>query len=117
MDVWLKTTKEDLKRLANLIVTGNFKEIVSPSDETNNYETIVKYSNNVFESTLRNTLNTTIQDIGRLALEVPKNITKNVICFKPNILRFWREHQAKQRQMSSEEQILKSMRIPGGSQI
>lgn len=113
MDVWLKTAQQDLKRLANLIVTGKFKEIVSPSNTTNNYQNIVNYSNKVFESTLRNTLNATIQDIGRLALEVPKNITKNVICFKPNILRFWREHQAKQRQMSSEEQIVKSMRIPG----
>ena len=92
---------------------GKFKEIVSPTAETNNYQTIVNYNKKVFQSTLKNTLNTTIQDIGRLALEVPKNITKNLICFKPNILRFWRQRQAKQKQMNSEEQILKSMRSPG----
>ena len=102
-----------MNRLANLIVRGNFKEIVSPTEETNNYQTIVNYNKKVFQSTLKNTLNTTIQDIGRLALEVPKNITKNLICFKPNILRFWRQRQAKQKQMNSEEQILKSMRSPG----
>ena len=96
-----------------MIVKGKFKEIVSPTAETNNYQTIVNYNKKVFQTTLKNTLNTTIQDIGRLALEVPKNITKNLICFKPNILRFWRQRQAKQKQMKSEEQILKSMRSPG----
>ena len=117
LDAWIETTKNDLNRLANLIVKGNFKEIVAPTEETNNYQTIVNYNKKVFQSTLKNTLNTTIQDIGRLALEVPKNITKNLICFKPNILRFWRQRQAKQKQMNSEEQILKSMRSPGNMEL
>ena len=100
-----------------MIVKGNFKEIVSPTEKTNSYQTIVNYNKKVFQSTLKNTLNTTIQDIGRLALEVPKNITKNLICFKPNILRFWRQRQAKQKQMNSEQQILKSMRSPGNLEL
>ena len=109
----LKTTQKDLKRLSNLIVKGNIKDIVSPIDRTNNYQKIVKYNKKVFEYSLRNTLNTTIQDIGRLALEVPKNITKNLICFKPYVLRFWRLWQAKQKRMNAEEQLIKSMRSVG----
>ena len=96
-----------------MAVKGKFKDIVYPSDERNNYQKIVKYNKKVFDFTLKNTLNTTIQDIGKLALQVPKNITKNLICFKPYVLRFWRQRQAKQRQMNSEKQIIKSMRSPG----
>ena len=96
-----------------MAVKGNFKDIINPADVRNNYQKIVKYNKKVFDSTLKNTLNTTIQDIGKLALQVPKNITKNLICFKPYVLRFWRQRQAKQRQMNSEKQIIKSMRSPG----
>ena len=113
LDDWLGTAKKDLRRLTNLAVKGKFKDIVYPADEINNYQKIVKYNKKVFDSTLKNTLNTTIQDIGKLALQVPKNITKNLICFKPYVLRFWRQRQAKQRQMNSEKQIIKSMRSQG----
>ena len=113
LDDWLKTAKKDLRRLTDLAVKGKFKDIVYPADERNNYQKIVKYNKKVFDSTLKNTLNTTIQDIGKLALQVPKNITKNLICFKPYVLRFWRQRQEKQRQMNSEKQIMKSMRSPG----
>ena len=113
LDDLLKTTQKDLKRFSNLIVKGNFKDIVSPIDRTNNYQKLVKYNKKVFEYSLRNTLNTTIQDIGRLALEVPKNITKNLICFKPYVLRFWRLRQGKQKRMKAEEQLIKSMRSVG----
>ena len=96
-----------------MAVKGKFKNIVYPADERNNYQKLVKYNRKVFDSILKNTLNTTIQDIGKLALQVPKNITKNLICFKPYILRFWRQRLAKQRQMNSKKQIIKSMRSPG----
>ena len=100
-----------------MAVKGKFKNIVYPADERNNYQKLVKYNRKVFGSILKNTLNTTIQDIGKLALQVPKNITKNLICFTPYILRFWRQRQAKQRQMNSEKQIIKSMRFPGKTKI
>ena len=96
-----------------MAVKGKFKDIVYPADERNNYQKIVEYNKKVFDSTLKNTLNTTIQDIGKLALQVPKNITKNLICFKPYILRAWRQRQAKQRQVNSEKHIIKSMRYSG----
>ena len=113
LDDWLKTAKKDLRRLTNLAVKGKFKDIVYPADERNNYQKIVKHNKKVFDSTLKNTLNTTIQEIGKLALQVPKDITKNLLCFKPYVLRVWRQRQAKQRQMSSEKLIIKSMRSPG----
>ena len=96
-----------------MAVKGKFKDIVYPADERNNYQKIVKYNKKVFDSTLKNTLNTTIQDIGKLALQVPKHITKSLICFKPYILRVWRQRQAKIRQLNSEKHIIKSMRSPG----
>ena len=102
-----------MRRITNLAVKGKFKEIVYPADKRNNYQKIVKYNKKVFDSTLKNTLNTTIQDIGKLALQVPKNITKNLICFKPYILQVWRQRQAKQRQVNSEKHIIKSLRSPG----
>ena len=67
----------------------------------------------MIKRTLKHTLNTTIQDIGGMAMEIPKNMTKNIICFKPNLLRVWRQHQAMQRMTNPGRQILRGIKNTG----
>ena len=107
--------KQDFNRFTRLLVQGRFRQIFSPSrtDTPNNYQKIVKLSNHLIKTTHKHTLNTTIQDIGGMAMEIPKNMTKNIICFKPNLLRVWRQHQAMQRMTNPGRQILRGIKNIG----
>lgn len=115
LDSYIKTMKQDFNRITRLLVQGRFRQIISPNrtDTPNNYQKIVKLSNHLIKTTLKRTLNTTIQDIGRMAVEIPKNMTKNIICFKPNLLRVWRQHQAMQKMTNPGRQILRGIKNTG----
>ena len=56
----------------------------------NNFQRILEYTKNATNNALRNTLNTTVQDIAEIVISTPGAFAKNTICTGPNLLRILR---------------------------
>ena len=89
---WRELIKTNLRRTAKLVARGKFKDIILPgkNEGGNNFQRILEYTKNATNNALRNTLNTTIQDIAKIAINSPGAFAKNTICTGPNLLRILR---------------------------
>ena len=71
----------------------------------NNFQRIVRYGENMLDKALKQTLNSSIAEIGQKAKDIPKDLTQSIICFKPNLIRVLREKQARENRSDSKRQI------------
>lgn len=80
------------------MVRGKFDKIFFPEayEGKNNLQKMVLFGNKMINSVLKETLNATLSDIATAAKDIPKEFTKRLVCFKPNLIRYIRVRQAKE---------------------
>ena len=88
-----------------LISRGKFGEIVIPqkSEGDNNFIGIKKKGYNIITDAVKRTFNSTISEVVEKALNIPKELIRNNICFAPRIIAKIRIRQAQNKEKSRNE--------------
>ena len=93
---WLNEIQYNFQRLGRLVLRGNPQKIFFPDKEEgkNNLQHIVEFSNKMLNTALKQTVNKSATEVIETAKDIPKDLTKNLICLAPNIIRKFRQMNA-----------------------
>ena len=99
----------NVRRLSKLLLRGKYDQIISPPaiEGSNNFNKLVRFTNNKITAVLRDTLNTTLTELATAAKGYPKNFLKNTVCFAPNVMRLLREKQNPRNRNPLKQRIIK----------
>jgi hypothetical protein len=107
--------KSNVRRLSRLLLSGNLKNIISPDsiEGKNTFQKILKFNNHKIKTVLKQTMNSTFNELATAAKESPKAFLKNLICFAPNIFRLLRSQEAPENRRRSKQYIGNVLKTTG----
>ena len=105
----------NVRRLSKLLLRGKIDNIFSPEDTEgeNNFQKLVRYKNNKLNAILKQTLNTTLNELATAAKNSPKQFLKNLICFVPNVFRLLQTKQPHGNRRGAKQYIRTLLKTPG----
>ena len=111
LKIWFDNIKFNLKRLGRLILRGNPGKIFFPDEleGKNNLQRIVSFSKRMLNNTLKETLNKTTTEIVEIAKNVPKDLSRNLLCLTPNIILKVRQMQSNRDPTEMQRRFLKDI--------
>ena len=111
LKVWFDNIILNVKRLGRLILRGNPGKIFFPDEleGKNNLQRIVSFSKRMLNNTLKETLNKTTTEIVEIAKNVPKDLSRNLLCLTPNIILKVRQMQSNRDPTEMQRRFLKDI--------
>ncbi len=105
----------NIRRLSKLVLRGNIGQVIFPTgiEEENNLQKLHKLVENKLSSALKETLNSTFQELAETAKDSPKQFVKNVVCFGPNLFSLLRSKQRPGYRRRSMRSIRNLLKTPG----
>ena len=105
----------NLRRLSKLILRGKIDKIFFAEDteRENNFQKLVRYKNNRLNAILKQTMNTTLNELATAAKNSTKQFLKNLICFVPNVFRRLQTKQPHGNRRSAKQYIRTLLKTPG----
>ena len=94
-----------------MILRGNPGKIFFPDEleGKNNLQRIVSFSKRMLNNTLKETLNKTTTEIVEIAKNVPKDLSRNLLCLTPNIILKVRQMQSNRDPTEMQRRFLKDI--------
>ena len=115
IDYWYQNMLLNIRRLSKLLLRGNGKKVTFPdgTEGENNLQKLLKFNNNKINRVLKETMNTTFNELATAAKDSPKQFLKNMVCFAPNIFRLLRTQEAPENRRRSKQYISNVLKTTG----
>ena len=116
---WVANMKYNVRRLSKLLSRGEIGKVILPNatQGQNNFQKLLRYNSNKVNAILKNTMNTTFNELANTAKNYPKQFATNLVCFVPNTLRLLRTKQQAQDRHRSRKYVRSLLREPGNVSI